>query len=94
MTLFSSSRIRLNGKATRSAEVVTTQTMFPIILEPRLTYDAVCTSVVLMLCLVVGGTISLRATTRSKNDSLVDDGSEPTDESDSELECLEDEDEA
>jgi len=93
MTLFSSSRIRLNGKATRSAEVVTTQTMFPIILEPRLTYDAVCRSVVLMLCLVVGGTISLSATTRSKNDSLTD-SSESTDESDSELECLEDEDEA
>ena len=93
MTLFSSSRIRLNGKATRSAEVVTTQTMFPIILEPRLTYDAVCTIVVLMLCLVVGGTISLRATTRSKNDSLTD-GSESTDESDTKLECLEDEDEA
>ena len=93
MTLFSSSRIRLNGNATRSAEVVTTQTMFPIILEPRLTYDAVCTNVVLMLCLVVGGTISLRATTRSKNDSSVD-GSESTDESDSKLECLEDEDDA
>ena len=93
MTLFSSSRIRLNGKATRSAEVVTTQTMFPIILDPRLTYDAVCANVVVMWCLVVGGTISLRATTRSKNDSL-SDGSESTDESDSELECLEDEDEA
>ena len=73
--------------------MVTTQTMFPIILEPRLTYDAVCTNVVLMLCLVVGGTISLRATTRSKNDSSVD-GSESTDESDSKLECLEDEDDA
>ena len=93
MTLFSSSRIRLNGNATRSAEVVTTQTMFPIILEPRLTYDAVRTNVVLILCLVVGGTISLRATTRSKNDSLID-SSESTDESDSELECLEDDDEA
>ena len=92
MTLFSSSRIRLNGKATRSAEVVTTQTMFPTILEPRLTYDAVCASVVVMLCLVVGGTISLRATTRSKNDSLT--SSESTDESDAELECLEDDDEA
>ena len=92
MTLFSSSRIRLNGKATRSAEVVTTQTMFPIILEPRLTYDAVCANVVVMLCLVVGGTMSLRATTRSKNDSLND--SESTDDRDSELECLEDEDEA
>jgi len=90
MTLFSSSRIRLNGKATSSAEVVTTQTMFPMILEPRLKYDAVCTIVVLMLCLVVGGTISLRAATRSKNDSF----SESTDESDSELEFLEDEDDA
>jgi len=93
MTLFSSSSIRLNGKATRSAEVVSTQTMFPTILEPRLRYEAVCANVVVMLCLVVGGTISLRATTRSKNDSLAD-GSESTDESDSELECLEDEDEA
>lgn len=92
MTLFSSSMTRLNGKATRSAEVVTTQTMFPIILEPRLTNDAVCTNVVLMLCLVVGGTISLRATTRSKNDSST--VSDSTDESDSELEFLEDEDEA
>lgn len=73
--------------------MVTTQTMFPIILEPRLTNDAVCKNVVLMLCLVVGGTISLRATTRSKNDSLKD-GSESTDESDSELECLEEEDDA
>lgn len=45
-----------------------------------------------MLCLVVGGTISLRATTRSKNDSLRE--SESNDESDSELECLEDEDDA
>jgi len=93
MTLFSSSRIRLNGNATRSAEVVTTQTMFPTILEPRLTYDAVCANVVVMLCLVVGGTISFKATTRSKNDSL-NDGSESTDESDSELEFLDDEDEA
>jgi len=93
MILFSSSRTRLNGRATRSAEVVTTQTMFPMILEPRLTNDAVCTNVVLMLCLVVGGTISLRATTRSKNDSLKD-GSESTDESDSELEFLEEEDDA
>lgn len=93
MTLFSSSRIRLSGKATSSAEVVTTQTMFPIILEPRLTYEAVCATVVAMLCLVVGGTISLRATTRSKNDSSMD-GSESTDESDSELECLEEEEEA
>jgi len=49
--------------------------------------------VVAMLCLVVGGTISLRATTRSKNDSSTD-RSESTDESDSELECLEDEEEA
>ena len=88
MTLFSSSRIRLNGKATSSAEVVTTQTMFPMILEPRLTYYAVCTIVVLILCLVVGGTISLRAATRSKNDSLT--VSESTDESDSELEFDED----
>jgi len=93
MTLFSSSRIRLSGKATSSAEVVTTQTMFPIILEPRLTYEAVCMRVVEMECLVVGGTISLRATTRSKNDSSTD-GSESTDESDSELECLDDDDEA
>jgi len=93
MTLFSSSRIRLSGKATSRAEVVTTQTMFPIILEPRLTYEAVCANEVAMLCLVVGGTISLRATTRSKNDSSTD-GSESSDESDSELECLEDEDEA
>ena len=69
MTLFSSSRIKLSGKATSSAEVVTTQTMFPIILEPRLRYEAVCVTVVAMLCLVVGGMISWRATTRSKNDS-------------------------
>ena len=93
MTLFSSSSIRLSGKATSSAEVVTTQTIFPMILEPRLTYEAVCASVVTMLCLVVGGTISLRATTRSKNDSSTD-GSESTDEIDSELECLDDDDEA
>ena len=46
-----------------------------------------------MWCLVVGGTISLRATTRSKNDSSTD-GSESTDESDSVLECLEEEEEA
>lgn len=93
MTLFSSSRIKLSGKATRSAEVVTTQTMFPIILEPRLMYEAVWATVVAILCLVVGGTISLRAATRSKNDSSRD-GSESSDVSDSELECLEDEEDA
>ena len=73
--------------------MVTTHTMLPMTFELFLTKEAVFERRVEMLCLVVGGTMSLRAARRSKKDSSTET-SESTEESDAELDVRDDEEEA
>jgi hypothetical protein len=93
-TIFaSSSRLNASGKPTKSAEVVTTQTMFPTSTPPRLMTVAVLDNLEEMEWRVEGGMMSTSAARRSKTVSSAD-SSEEMEESDSADDVRDDEDEA